>query len=332
MPRKQETNLWDLVTRNKLMSLAGLGIVFAIIFSLTFGTVAENPANSLKQPAQAPYDHNIAGIGIVESSSGNINLGAFNPGIVSKVFVKEGDKIEAGDHLFVQDQRSAKASFAAAMNELEMAKKELDMAKKELDMAKVESKEQLDRFERAKGLKSTNNISQELYQNRKFSSQKADMDVMFKESKVMAAEKNLELAQIALDKTTIISPIDGIVLKVRIRPGEFISGNEKDINAPMLIGTQNPLHIKVKIDENDMWRFNKAMKAHAYLRSNQSINTPIHFVRIEPYASTKEHLRGSGVELIDTRIINIVYKVEENLDQFYIGQQLDVFIESGEGP
>ena len=49
--------------------------------------------------------------------------------------------------------------------------------KKEYEMAKVESQEQSDRFKRDKGLKSTNNTSEELCQNRKFSSQKADMYV-----------------------------------------------------------------------------------------------------------------------------------------------------------
>lgn len=325
MPNKQKTNLLDLAKRNILISLAAGGIVVAIIFSLTFGTLRENPANSLKMPAQAPYDHNIAGIGIVEASSGNIDLGAFSPGIVSEVLVKEGDEIKKNDPLFVQDQRSARASFEAAVNELEVAKKEYEMAK-------VESKEQSDRFKRAKGLKSTNNISEELYQNRKFSSQKADMDVILKDNKVKAAEQNKELAQIALDKTTIKSPVDGIVLRVRIRPGEFISGNEQNANAPMLVGAHKPLHIKVKIDENDVWRFDKTQKAHAYLRSNQDISSSLKFVRIEPYAAKKEQLRGSGVELIDTRIINIVYEIQENLDKFFIGQQLDVYIESSEGP
>lgn len=325
MIRKQETKILDLVMRNKLIVLSAIGIIIAIIFSFSFGTLEEKPSNSLKTPAEAPFEHNIAGIGIVEASSGNINLGAFSPGIVTEVLVKEGDEIKKGDPLFIQDQRSAKASFLAA-------KSELAMARKEFDMAKIESKEQLDRFKRAEGLKATKNISEELYQSRKFASQKADMDVVLKENKVSAAINNLELSHIALDKTTITSPVDGIVLKVRIRPGEFISSMEQDANAPMLIGTHKPLHIKVKVDENDMWRFSKDMNAKAYLRSNQAISTPLKFVRIEPYASTKEQLRGIGVELIDTRIINIIYEIEENLDKFYIGQQLDVYIETSEGP
>lgn len=325
MHKKQETNIFKLLFRYKLILAAMIGLIFAITFSLNSGIEKKNPYNSLKEPAASPYEHNIAGIGIVEASSGNINLGAFNPGIVRDVLVKEGDEIKKGDILFLQDQRSAKASLVAAINELEMAKKELEMAK-------IESQEQKDRFNRAKGLKATNNISEESYESRKFSSQRADMDVILKDNKVKAAEQKVELAQIALDQTSVESPIDGIVLKVRIRPGEFISGAEQDSNAPMLIGSHKPLYIKVKLDENDMWRFDSKKSAFAFLRSNQSIKTSLKFIRVEPYASTKEQLRGTGIELIDTRIINIIYEIKENLDKFYIGQQLDVFIESSEGP
>ena len=63
------------------------------------------------------------------------------------------------------------------------------------------------------------------------------MYVILKDNKVKAAEQKVELAQIDLNKTTITSPVDGIVLRVRIRPEEFISGNEQDANAPMLVGT-----------------------------------------------------------------------------------------------
>lgn len=325
MPKKQTSEFMNLAKRNKLISLAGMGIIFAIIFSLIFGRISIKPHNSLKTPPIAPYEHNISGLGIVEASSGNINLGAFMPGIVSEVLVAEGDIVKKGEALFRQDQRSAKSSLLIAKNKLEIAKKSLEIAK-------IEQIEQNDRYKRAKGLKATSNISEEIYSNRKFAMQKTEMDVLMRESQLKSAENNLELAQIALDKTSINAPINGIVLKVRIRPGEFISGNEQNNLSPMLIGTHNPLYLRVKIDENDLWRFDESLKAHAYLRSNQSINSSLSFVRIEPYATTKEQLRGSGIELIDTRIVNILYKIEDNLDQFFIGQQLDVFIESTDNP
>jgi len=323
--KQRNETLIDLIMRYKLISLASLGIIFAIIFSVVFGRVQIKPSNSLNTPASNPFEHSIAGIGIVEASSGNINLGAYMPGIVSEVFIKEGDIVELGAPLFAQDQRSTKASLLAAGNEMAIAEKNLEMAK-------IENREAKDKYKRAKGLKSTKNISDELFETRKFASQKADMNVIIKENALKAAKHNLDLAQIAYDKTLIKSPIDGIILKVRIRPGEFISGNEQDLNSPILLGNHNPLHLRVKVDENDIWRFNKDLKANAFLRSNPEIKTSLDFIRIEPYASKKEQLRGAGIELIDTRIIDIIYKINDHPEKFYIGQQLDVFIESSEAP
>ena len=65
-----------------------------------------------------------------------------------------------------------------------------------------------------------------------------------------------------------------------------------------------------------------------YLRSNKNIKTPLSFIRIEPVAGAKDKLKGTGSELIDTRIVDVIYQINNNPSNLYIGQQLDVFIES----
>lgn len=313
------------IRRNFLIFLSICGIAGAVSFSLAYGGDKVVPPNSLATPPVSPYQNSISGIGLVEASSRNINIGAYAPGIVSQVLVKEGQEVNIDDPLFVQDQRSA-------LTEVRNAHDGLHVAKLHAELAEVNIADQLDKYTRAKGLKKGRDITEEELQDRRFAYERAVADLAVKNGLIKQAETSLRLAEVALDKTTVHSPIDGLVLKVRIRPGEFISGNEQDANSPLLIGSHKPLYLRVQIDENDLWRFDKSKPAYAFLRSNKKISTPLSFVRIEPYAGAKENLRGSGTELIDTRIIDVIYEIKNNLANLVIGQQLDVFIESDKSP
>ena len=309
------------VRKNLLILLAMGGIVSAILFSRAHGSDKFNQPNSLTTPPSSAFVNSISGIGFVEASSKNINIGAFMPGIVSDVPVTEGQEIKIGDVLFVQDQRSALA-------EIQLKKDDLNTSLANLELAKIEYADREDNLKRGQGLKSGHSISEEELMSRKFAVEKAIAEIKIKENQVKQAVAALKMAEIALDKTIVRSPLDGLVLKVRIRAGEFINGNEQDFNAPILIGAHKPLHIRVQIDENDLWRFEQSMPAYAYLRSNKNVSSPISFIRIEPYATNKNQLRGTGTELIDTRIVEIIYKIDHDIKNLFIGQQMDVFIES----
>jgi hypothetical protein len=120
--------------------------------------------------------------------------------------------------------------------------------------------------------------------------------------------------------------VDGIILKIFIKSGEYVSDSTQ--NPLLTMGNHKPLHVRVQIDENDAWRFDAKAKAVAYLRSNKNISLPLSFVRIDPFAISKQQLSGSSKDLVDTRILEIVYKVESEPKNVFIGQQLDVFIEA----
>lgn len=134
------------------------------------------------------------------------------------------------------------------------------------------------------------------------------------------------LSKAALDNFTIHAPVDGIILKVFIKSGEYVSDSTQ--NPLLTMGNHKPLHVRVQIDENDAWRFDAKAKAIAYLKSNKDISFPLSFVRIDPYAVPKQQLSGSNKDIVDTRIVEIVYKVEGEPKNVFIGQQLDVFIET----
>lgn len=313
------------IKNNLLIVLSISGIISAIWFTNAYGGDKYYTPNSLTSPPSSPYENNISGIGFIEASSRNINVGAFAPGIVSEVLVKEGQEISAGEPLFIQDQRIASANVQAA-------KEEVQVAESSLKLARIEVADRTDSYDRVRKLKSGVSVTTEEVANKKFAVEKAKQDILIKENLINLAKAKLNLAEIELERTVVRSPINGLVLKVRVQPGEFISGNEREDESPVFIGNNKPLYIRVQIDENDLWRFDNKMAAHAYIRSNKDINSSLSFVRLEPFAGPKDQLRGTGRELIDTRIVEIIYKIDKDLKDLYIGQQMDVFIESSNPP
>ena len=70
-------------------------------------------------------DAAVAGAGIVEASTENIAIGAHVAGVVSRVHVRVGQKVTAGDPLFTVDDRAAKAELAVRKASLARAEQSL---------------------------------------------------------------------------------------------------------------------------------------------------------------------------------------------------------------
>jgi HlyD family secretion protein len=89
-----------------------------------------------------------------------------------------------------------------------------------------------------------------------------------------------------------------------------------------------PLHVRVDIDENDAWRVRPEAPAVAFVRGNRALETPVQFVRFEPYVVPKRSLTGETTERVDTRVLQVLYRFHPGDLPVYVGQQMDVFIEA----
>ncbi len=318
-----------MISRFILPALGLLGLLLGVIFTLTYGSPASPPPNQLALPPATPFDHTVSGTGLVEASSRNINVGSHLSGIVAKVAVKEGDHVSAGDVLFVIDDRAASAEVAERTSALATANANIAAARAALEDVE-------DQRKRAEQLTAGKSISMDELQRRRFAVKRANAALAVAQSEYDSAKSLLDVAQITLSRLSVTAPVAGRILKVRVRPGEFITaGGQGD--APILMGEDEPLHLRVEIDENDVWRFDEKARANASLRSHKAQSYPLTFVRIEPYVQPKKNLNGDMSERVDTRVLEVVYRIEtpaktekDATPTLYIGQQMDVFIEGKE--
>jgi HlyD family secretion protein len=121
------------------------------------------------------------------------------------------------------------------------------------------------------------------------------------------------------------APIDGAILKVNVRLGEYAQAGV--LSDPLMtMGSVDPLHVRVDIDETETWRIRPGHAALARLRGNPEISAPLTFVRFEPYVLAKRSLTGDTTERVDTRVLQAIYEFAPSAFPAFVGQQVDVFI------
>lgn len=308
-------------TRIIIPVIAACGLLFAVVFSSSHGTGKDPAPNQLSTPPETPFASTVSGNGIVEANSRNIDVGSFVSGIVDEVKVQEGDMVKAGDVLFTLNADAAKSGVTALQKEQLAAAARLANA----HIALADERDKLTRLEK---LKVGESISADRLERQRFATKRAASAVQMQQAEIESAKANTQNAEVTLERLTVKAPLDGRIFKVRISAGEFISAGANP--APILMGNDSPLYLRVAIDENDAWRFSDTAKATASLRSNKALSFPLSFVRTEPYVMPKRNLSGDFQERVDTRVLEVVYSLDPAGKPVYVGQQMDVFIEAKE--
>lgn len=271
------------------------------------------------EPAASPYESFIAGAGIVEAKSRNIAIGTALSGLVTRVAVEVGDKVKAGTPLFYLDDREARAELVTRKADLARARAGLVEAR-----AILKDSESLSKL--VEPLLKQRAVSDEEVLRRHNTLRISKARLSSAEAAVRQADALLASTQTTLDLLIVRASVDGEVLQVNVRPGEFAQTGF--LATPlMLLGNLDPLHVRVDIDENDAWRFDRRSRAVAYLRGNRDFSVELTPAYVEPYVVPKRSLTGDSTEQVDTRVLQVLYSFDREKLPVYVGQLMDVFIE-----
>lgn len=158
----------------------------------------------------------------------------------------------------------------------------------------------------------------------------AEADVMAAQAEVQAAQADAKAVEVELERRQVRAPVSGRVLQVNVRKGEFAAAGPTGPGASPLIlmGVTEPLVIRTDIDEHEAWRVKEGSRAEAFLRGNGRFKVGLAFLRFEPYIVPKKSLTGDSTERVDTRVLQVLFTVDKTDFPLFIGQQMDVYIES----
>jgi HlyD family secretion protein len=283
--------------------LALCGIIAAVLFMRR--TNVPEPMPPLPHPPPTkPAGHSIAASGLVEAFGENVNIGVAVPGLITEVKVKVWDKVKKGDALILIDDRELRAQLLLQDSQVVVTQAQ-----------QARLKEQLDRL---KSVDDPQAVSQE-----EISTKVSDYAIA--EAQTSAAEAAVAQTKLLLERLIVTAPRDGVILQVNVRAGESVTGTAA--KAPIVLGNLDYFQIRADVDEQLAPQIKADLPATGYLKGDTTNPLPLEFVRIEPYIIPKVSLTGSSSERVDTRVLQIIYRIKADPElHIYPGQQMDIYI------
>ncbi len=343
------------------------GIPVLAVACLAYGAIAtiqmtptrvEQPPPS-RPPIRALDGETIAAVGLVEPRSEFVAVSVPTPGLIVRVHVAPNAAVRRGDPLFSLDDRDLQAERAwresrRALTQTRLARlqslprpEEVPPARARLAAAQAALGDARVQLELMESVTDPRAIRREELSRRRFavetaaaqcSQAQAELDLLlagaWQEDIAIAladvAEARAAVERVAADieRLTIRAPLDGEILKLDAREGEYAAAGP--LQRPLIVlGASRPLHVRVDVNEEDAWRMRSGAAAEALLRGNAEVRIPLRFVRLEPYVVPKQSLSGGKTERVDTRVLQAIYEVVGADQNVFVGQQVDVFIAAG---
>ena len=123
--------------------------------------------------------------------------------------------------------------------------------------------------------------------------------------------------------------VDGEVLQVNVRPGEYAAlAVAASLRNRQLQALQHPRGYRRARHSRAYTYFKKGIKAYASPRGDPKMRFNLAFDRVEPYVIPKKSLTGDNTERVDTRVLQVIYRVEGEAPALYVGMQVDVFLDA----
>ena len=217
---------------------AGVTLYFAGCKAKSKTTLPPPPAVEVATVTQADVPVYQEWVGILDGLV-NAQIRAQVNGYLLTQNYREGDAVKKGDLLFEIDPRPFKAALGVAKGELAQA--EAKLGKTELDV------------KRYAPLLKDKAISREEYDD-------AVQAKLEAEAAVVSAQSQVEKAQIDLDFTRIVSPIDGIASISKAQIGDLVGPSTGEL---AFVSTLDPIKAYFNVTEQDYINFVKKFSDEA---------------------------------------------------------------------
>jgi len=184
------------------------GIVFATIKKRSKVGVEVQIAKVGKEDLQAKVSAN----GKIQAQK-KVDLSATVPGQITQLAVEEGDAVTKGQFLLQIDATPQRTAAQSTAHSLEALEREVESARASLSQAQAD-------YRRAEGNHGAQIISDADLERAATAVKTAESSLKAAERRVAQTGSSLAGAQDSLSKTTVRSPIDGIVTARRVEEGE----------------------------------------------------------------------------------------------------------------
>lgn len=170
-----------------------------------------------------------------------VNISSQIPGRIVKLYIHEGDYVNAGELIAQLDSSTYIAQIQQAKVSLEDAQIGIEMAKVKLSQAKIN-------YDRAKAQYKAKLIPKANYQNMEKNYELAQVSVKVAQSKIPTIKASLNTLETALSHTNIYAPMDGIAAKRWVLSGDVVSPGQSMFT---VFGTKK-IWVTTMLPENEL--------------------------------------------------------------------------------
>lgn len=309
---------------------------------------AAAPKVALKSDVAIPFPHYVVGKGKVHPSE-TIVLSPKREGIVKEVLASPGQVVKKGDLLLKLDRSPLECALKEALQEeattvakirsLEKGPSEYQLKAKEheIDEALLHITSEESDYSLFKTLAEKEAVTKREVEEKRIHLERAkkEMEKLLAEyeslkegrppeeievAKGELKEKRLRIESIEeqIADCSLRSPIAGRVLSTTVHQGSFAKCSQEGV---VVIGSEDPLHLVVSIDEQEAWRIlpSKHLRGIARHKSNPSIYFVLKFLYINPVL----HEETPG-----DKKLSLVFSFDKGKIPVYFEQEFDVWIEA----
>ena len=259
-------------------------LALAIIGSYLWYQNSQTTANAVTyetSPAKrADLTVKVTATGTIQPTT-QIDVSSETSGVVRAVNVDNNSLIKKGDVLAELDSERFKGQLKSLQASVESAKAKLADTQATLKASELAYTRQISLQRR--GLA----ITQDL-ESAQAAQQRAIAAVVSAQADIQVAIANLDLKQIDIDKSQILSPVDGIVLKRAVEPGQTVASS---LQAPVLFTLAEDLkrmQLEADIDEADIGTVKLGQKANFTVDAFSGRDFPARIETVEFYPETTD--------------------------------------------
>jgi len=196
-------------------------------------------------------------------------------GTITKLFVRAGEKVAAGQPLLELDQSEIELHINEAKLEIEAAKLRLEKTRQDRD--------------RRAALMAHNYVNQKELKD-------AETDVLLGENALEAQQAHLKTLENQLSKTALLAPYAGVILELQARPGMVVTGAQagREGTVLMTLADLSKLKVEAEVNEVDVAELSTGMAVKLTFDSARGVTLDGTIDFISPSASSKQQNRGEG--------------------------------------
>jgi HlyD family secretion protein len=232
--------------RRKLIIFSAIG---AVLVALTLVAIFKKKEPVITVQTEKTTRRNLTELVVANGKIQPVTQVVISPEVAGEIValpVKEGNSVKKGDLLVQIKPDNYEASRNSAEASYKSALASIDLAQAELEQAETEYKRNLD-------LSQKKLVSDSVFLEFKTAYEVAKLHLQNAVHQADQAKFGLDKAKDDLSKTTITSPIDGIVSRLKSQLGERVLGTSFNMGTEiMTIADLNQMEARVDIGEMDV--------------------------------------------------------------------------------